>query len=93
VYETAAATEVEPLPQTDAVFLASPSTARAFRRRAGALATERSVAIAIGPTTAEAVRADPELAFASLFQMRRPDVRSFESCLEDVARSRPPSAP
>ena len=82
VYRTLPIESADPPPTADAVLLTSPSAVHAYAVRVapGAHAT----AIAIGPTTAAAIR-DSDLEFSAVLPLERPTPRAFAQCLEDLA--------
>jgi uroporphyrinogen-III synthase len=83
VYETSRAPVTDPLPKADAVFLASPSGVEAYRDRT-ADSIRAGIAIAIGPTTATALRASG-LVFDTVVPLESPTPRAFGRCLSDLS--------
>lgn len=82
VYRTLPIESPDPPPAADAVLLTSPSAVYAYAVRVSP--GDHGTAIAIGPTTAAAIR-DSELQFSAVLPLERPTPRAFAQCLEDLA--------
>jgi uroporphyrinogen-III synthase len=82
VYATLPRVLDEDLPATDAVFLASPSAV--IRWSELAPPELRPLAVAIGPTTLEAIEAEGEDRFAGMLALLEPTPAALRSCLESI---------
>lgn len=91
VYSTRSLATSARAPQADAVFFASPSAVRAWFSRAdsGAESSART-AIAIGPTTFEALLAETGATFFDTISLPEPTPEAFGLVLQHLDRATPP---
>jgi uroporphyrinogen-III synthase len=89
VYETRSVEEQGPIPAADAVFFASPSGVTTFTRYEREPSRGPSIALAIGPSTAAALRSLVGSPFESVVELASP---TPEALAEAVERLRSPGA-
>ncbi len=86
VYETTLRALDKPIPESDAVFFASPSAVEAYLEQVHPAADERRVAIGIGPTTWQALEMRAGR-FPRNVVLERPDA---DSLADELSRMLPP---
>lgn len=88
VYASRPCARAQPIPDADAVFFASPSAVSEWCTRDAAASHPARLALAIGPTTFDALRAATGVRFRDILSLPRPDGAALTSALERVDRRR-----
>lgn len=89
VYETRRIDQTSPLPDTHAVFFASPSAFRAWTLLEHTRPADRTVAFAIGDTTAGAMQAERTIRFFDILTLPHPAPEALTWRLENLGYSVP----
>ncbi len=84
VYTTVDEPDPAPVPDADAIFFASPSAVRAWRRLPHTHETMRKIAIAIGNTTRTELETETDEPFSDILVLDHPTPEALTECLRKI---------